>query len=215
VAEQYRDDPKTIIQSNHNRLLQDTPGVDGLKTGYIDEAGYNIALTAERGGTRLVAVILGAPASFGGDRIRDQDGRALLDWGFRHFKTLRVTLPPLPVPRIWKGDRPVSPVLPRDTGAGGILTGEGGPEAPGLLTFTAYANRGSALRWEWDIPDPLIAPFPAESVLGNLCLYDDTGELRRIALVCPEAIPAGNLWRRIRDSLGLFFRKHSLGPKEG
>jgi D-alanyl-D-alanine carboxypeptidase (penicillin-binding protein 5/6) len=220
LAERYRDDPKTIIQSNHNRLLRDTGGVDGLKTGYIDEAGYNIALTAEREGTRLVAVILGAPAAPGGDRIRDQDGRALLDWGFRHFKTQRTALPPLPAPRIWKSARPFAQVLPRDTGAGGILTGGGDAETPGSLSFTTYTNRGTNLRWEWEIPDPLIAPFPAESVLGNLYLYDETGELRRIALICPEAIAEGNLWQRVRDSLALFWRRvrNSLGlftPREG
>ena len=82
VAEQYREKPGTIPQTNHNRLLGKVEGVDGLKTGYIDEAGYNIALTAERRGVRLIAVILGAPAGYDGDRIRDEDGRKLLTCGF-------------------------------------------------------------------------------------------------------------------------------------
>ncbi|MDR2370528.1 MAG: serine hydrolase, partial [Treponema sp.] len=44
----FRDKPGTIVQQNRNTLLKTFPGVDGLKTGYIDESGYNIALTAER-----------------------------------------------------------------------------------------------------------------------------------------------------------------------
>ena len=40
----------SITQKNNNILLGSLEGVDGLKTGYIDESGYNIALTAERGG---------------------------------------------------------------------------------------------------------------------------------------------------------------------
>ncbi|MDR0452633.1 MAG: D-alanyl-D-alanine carboxypeptidase, partial [Treponema sp.] len=114
VAERYRANPGTIVQQNHNRLLDSSPpgsrrnpdaveGVDGLKTGYIDEAGYNIALTASREGTRLIAVILGAPANYRGERVRNEDGRNLLNWGFANFRTLRPALPEIEPLRVWKG----------------------------------------------------------------------------------------------------------------
>jgi D-alanyl-D-alanine carboxypeptidase (penicillin-binding protein 5/6) len=213
VAERYRENPNTIVQTNHNRLLWDTPGVDGLKTGYIDEAGYNIALTAEREGTRLVAVILGAPAEYGGERIRDADGRALLEWGFRHFRTLRTTLPTLPFPRIWKGKADLAEVSPLDTGRDSLLyqapSPAGSPEgvpSQWNLEFTAHTGRGRDLRWEWEIPDPLIAPFPEGSPLGQLVLYDDAGELRRLSLVSVGDIERGGFFKRLWDSLRLFFR---------
>jgi D-alanyl-D-alanine carboxypeptidase (penicillin-binding protein 5/6) len=211
VAESYRDRPGTIVQYNHNRLLRDTQGVDGLKTGYIDEAGYNIALTAERGGTRLIAVILGAPAEAGGERVRDADGRDLLDWGFRHFKTLRTRFEPPPPPRIWKGKADWAELIPVDTGANGSLSPEdprNSGEAPSFwrLEFTTYTERGEGLRWETEIPDPLIAPIPAGSVLGYLTLHDEVGELRRLSLVSPGDIERGSLWKRLWDSLRLFFR---------
>ena len=46
-----------------NTLLGKVTGLDGLKTGYHDAAGSNIILTADRGGDRVIAVILGSNKS--------------------------------------------------------------------------------------------------------------------------------------------------------
>lgn len=45
---------------NHNTMLNEYYGTDGLKTGYIKKAGYNVALSVKRGKKRLIAVIFGA-----------------------------------------------------------------------------------------------------------------------------------------------------------
>lgn len=55
----------TYVHNNHNhhnanRLLNSYEGVDGLKTGYVRASGYNNVVTARRGDTRVVAVVLGA-----------------------------------------------------------------------------------------------------------------------------------------------------------
>lgn len=42
-----------------NRLLGVVPGVDGLKTGYINIAGHNIVVSARAGGRRIIVVVLG------------------------------------------------------------------------------------------------------------------------------------------------------------
>ncbi len=44
---------------NHNHLLGNFVGLDGIKTGFTNEAGYNLAASARRGGRRLIAVVLG------------------------------------------------------------------------------------------------------------------------------------------------------------
>jgi D-alanyl-D-alanine carboxypeptidase len=44
---------------NHNALLQDYQGTDGIKTGYIRASGFNLIATVERNGTRLVGVVFG------------------------------------------------------------------------------------------------------------------------------------------------------------
>jgi D-alanyl-D-alanine carboxypeptidase (penicillin-binding protein 5/6) len=118
VAPEYRRNVGTWRQRNHNTLLTSFEGVDGLKTGYIDEAGYNIALTAARLETRLIAVILGAP-TWGGDRIRDADGEKLLSWGFNHYKTLRPPEPEIPPARIL--DDPIIAPLPGGSNLGVLI----------------------------------------------------------------------------------------------
>jgi len=45
--------------ANHNHLLGRVPGVDGIKTGYTLDAGYNLAASSRHKGRRLVAVVLG------------------------------------------------------------------------------------------------------------------------------------------------------------
>jgi len=47
------------VMNNHNGLLGRMPGVDGLKTGFTNAAGFNLAASAVRNGNRLIAVVLG------------------------------------------------------------------------------------------------------------------------------------------------------------
>lgn len=71
----------TYINSTHhnaNRLLGKCPGVDGLKTGFVCAAGYNITATAKRGDTRLLAVVLGAPSA----GVRTAQTTKLIEAGF-------------------------------------------------------------------------------------------------------------------------------------
>jgi D-alanyl-D-alanine carboxypeptidase len=53
----------------HNRLLGNVAGVDGIKTGYIRESGFNIVSSVHRGSRYLVAVV------FGGRTARARDAR--------------------------------------------------------------------------------------------------------------------------------------------
>ena len=55
-------------------------GVDGLKTGFTVSSGYNIIVTAKRGGTRLLIIVLGGRSA----GRRNMAARELLDAGFRH-----------------------------------------------------------------------------------------------------------------------------------
>jgi D-alanyl-D-alanine carboxypeptidase len=63
---------------NHNRMLGEYEGVDGIKTGYIRDSGFNIVTSASRGGQRVVGAV------FGGNSWveRDQHMAALLDQSF-------------------------------------------------------------------------------------------------------------------------------------
>jgi D-alanyl-D-alanine carboxypeptidase len=62
----------------HNRLMSRYDGMDGIKTGFVNASGFNLAGTAVRDGRRLIAVVLGGRTS----RERDNRVAALLDHGF-------------------------------------------------------------------------------------------------------------------------------------
>ena len=185
-----RGNPGTRLHRNNNSLLGRVEGVDGLKTGYIPESGYNIALTAERNGTRFVAVILGAPSEWGGDRKRDVDGEKVLEWAFERYKTIRPDIGALPPARIWKGKDNYLDFT---------------PEEP--LNFTALAERGERLFWETELDEPLIAPLYAGQAVGQLVLYDSLGELRRVTLVSAQNADKGGFFKRLFDSIRLFLNK--------
>jgi D-alanyl-D-alanine carboxypeptidase (penicillin-binding protein 5/6) len=195
VAGTFRENPGTLVQTNHNNLLKTFPGVDGLKTGYIDEAGYNIALTAEREGTRFLAVILGAPARPGGDRLRDEDGARLLSWAFANFRTVRPLTGALEPARLWKG---------RENRVG-LKPAEGAAVNP--VFFTAPPGRAGTLRLSVEIADPLIAPLPADYPAGELVLSDELGEVHRVPLLTERACERGNIFKRILHSILLLFRR--------
>jgi D-alanyl-D-alanine carboxypeptidase len=80
-----------ITQTNHNNLVGRLEGVDGLKTGFIEESGYNIAVTASRNGRRLLAVLMGGPGETTGEGNlqRALDAAALLSYGFYRFGHFR------------------------------------------------------------------------------------------------------------------------------
>jgi D-alanyl-D-alanine carboxypeptidase len=50
---------KGVNYRGHNRVLDKLPGVDGIKTGYINASGFNLVSSLKRGNINIVAVILG------------------------------------------------------------------------------------------------------------------------------------------------------------
>jgi D-alanyl-D-alanine carboxypeptidase len=64
--------------ANHNHLLGRMQGVDGLKTGFTNASGFNLAVSAVRDSRRLIAVVMGGPTV----AQRDQNAEDLLLTGF-------------------------------------------------------------------------------------------------------------------------------------
>jgi serine-type D-Ala-D-Ala carboxypeptidase (penicillin-binding protein 5/6) len=70
-----------IKQGNRNPLLYKDIGVDGMKTGHTDEAGYGVAISALRNGRRIVEVLVGMKSM----NQRSQEAEKLLDWAYREW----------------------------------------------------------------------------------------------------------------------------------
>lgn len=93
-GENVRPEKTRTMMVNHNKLLGKVPGVDGLKTGFTNGAGFCLAATAERNGNRIIVVTMGTP-----NRLdRDAKVAELIETAF-------AKLPAKPA-------SPVSPVTP-------------------------------------------------------------------------------------------------------
>lgn len=124
------------VAFNHNRLLQEYDGTDGIKTGYVNDSGFNLVASARREGVRLVAAVFGGRTG----RERDRHMMALLDQGFTQMGvTAR--------PQAMAAHRPLPQVVPgaqaHGLGAGRVARLNHGPATAAL---PLPPGRGPALR---------------------------------------------------------------------
>ncbi len=84
VYEEYlqKSDGSKIWLVNTNKLVRFYPGVDGLKTGYTEQAGYCLTATAKKNNLRLISVTMGEESI----EKRSQDTVKLLNYGFNSYK---------------------------------------------------------------------------------------------------------------------------------
>lgn len=85
----------SLRQINHNEIVGAFKGADGLKTGYISASGNNVAITAEREGSRFVAVLTGIhhPDRARRSWNRASDAASLLTYAFETFQDYQLTFP--------------------------------------------------------------------------------------------------------------------------
>lgn len=75
-----------IRQENRNSLVEMGIGVDGLKTGHTEAAGYGTVVSTAAGGRRLIAVLHGLKSM----TERAEEARNLVTWGTRGFELIPV-----------------------------------------------------------------------------------------------------------------------------
>jgi len=175
-----------ITQNNRNGLLWSYEGVDGLKTGFIDESGYNLAVTAQRGDMRLVGVILGVHGrdEAEGSRKREADGAAMLTWGFNNFVTVKPPVGDIAPVKVYKGTAGQVTLEPAQPVA---LTVEKGLE--NKITRTLHEEATT------------IAPVKKGDKLGELIYAADGKEIARVNLVAANDVPQGGFFKRLWDTI--------------
>jgi D-alanyl-D-alanine carboxypeptidase (penicillin-binding protein 5/6) len=182
-----------IIQYNVNSLVLHYPGCDGLKTGYINESGYNLAATAVRNGTRFIIVTLGgsgAGSELGGTVQRSHDGAALLNWAFSSYVTLEPKVGKIAPVRAWYGSKEHLDLA---------------PAAP--LAVTVPLSETGALNVRVDVPASVDAPLAKGTRLGEVVYSVNGSVLHRVDLVAAEEVDRGNFFVLIRDAVEKFFSR--------
>ncbi len=168
---------------SRNTLLRFYQGANGVKTGFTTEAGYCLAASAVRDDLHLIAVVLGAPSI----QDRDEDIRALLNWGFRQYEAQEVVDAGEPLSRLYVAKGAVDSV---DIVAADDLH----------VTVPRGAEVRPARRLV--LPDRLLAPLDAGQVVGQVVIMIDGEEAGRVDAVAQAAVPRGSAWVIVSRTVG-------------
>jgi len=176
-----------IQQPNRNLLLWRNDGVDGLKTGHTDEAGYCLVASAKRGDQRLIAAVFGTES----EAARATETAKLLGYGFLFFesKTFYRQGSVLTQAPVWKGEaRTVKAGVNTDV-AMSVARGEAGKLSTQVV-----------------LQPTLIAPVKQGDVIGKVEIRQGDKVLKSVDLVALESVKEGGFFRRMWDGAYLFFK---------
>jgi serine-type D-Ala-D-Ala carboxypeptidase (penicillin-binding protein 5/6) len=176
-----------ITQQNRNRLLWLDPTVDGMKTGYTENAGYCLIASARRGQRRMMAVVLGTAS----DAARAQEAQKLLNFGFQIYDGVRVyeknaTVNTL---KVWKGS-------PSDLKA--VLSDD--------LVVSVPAGSGDKIKAEFIGQEPLIAPVSRGQRVGTVKVILDGKSIVEYPVVAQENVAIAGFFGRMWDTIRLWFK---------
>lgn len=167
----------TRLIETSNKLLGSFDGADGIKTGWTDGAGYCLVASAERDGVELVAVVLGT---------RHEDDRftqaaKLLEWGFAHYRRVRVASAGTVAALV-----PVSDYL--DERVGAVVSAD--------ATAPVFDVRG-ALSTSAVMASRVRAPVRKGQRLGTLVVRQEGRLVAQAPIVAERAVAAPGLWERM------------------
>jgi D-alanyl-D-alanine carboxypeptidase (penicillin-binding protein 5/6) len=175
-----------ITQPNRNALLARDPRVDGLKTGFTENAGYCLIATARRDERRLMAIVTGADS----ENARASEAQRLLNYGFQHYETVRLYQQGAEVAQlpVWKGsEKRLRAGMERD------------------LFLSVPRGQGNRLKATLTSQQPLLAPLSRSQRVGTLRVTFDGKPVGEYPVVALESISVANVFVRAWDSLRLLF----------
>jgi D-alanyl-D-alanine carboxypeptidase (penicillin-binding protein 5/6) len=175
-----------ITQYNRNKLLWRDQSVDGMKTGYTDDAGYCLVTSAKKDDMRLISVVLGTES----DKARADASQALLNYGFRFYETHKLydAGKQLATARVWKG------------ASDSVSLGLDNP-----LYATVPRGQYKALAASMTINTRIMAPVSKDQALGSVQVQLGDSVIAGQNLVALQEVGKGSIWRRIRDEALLYF----------
>ena len=176
-----------ITQSNRNRLLWIDPTVDGMKTGFTDNAGYCLITSARRGPRRLISVVLGANS----ESARATESQKLLNYGFQFYDTVK----------LYDKNQAVSSVKVWKGGANQVNAG-----FPYDLHVSVPKGFGDKLKASIETNQPLLAPIAAGQKIGVVRIQLDGKPYGEFPVVALEEVPVAGIFGRGWDSLRLLFK---------
>lgn len=185
VYEEYltKPDGSQIWLVNTNKLVRFYDGVDGLKTGFTQKAGYCLTATGKKNNLRLISVVMGEESI----EKRSSDTVKLLNYGFNTFKVnlIKNKSEILGKVNVQKGKKEnVDVVLVND-----------------LIELLNASDKPSNYKFKI-LVDKITAPVKKGDVIGKVKVLNDNGILiSQVDITVNENVLKANLWDLFKRNL--------------
>ena len=176
-----------FIMRNHNKLLGRMPGVDGLKTGYYRETGFNVVATAARNKLRFIMVLLGSPSA----KVRDNVAIEKFKTAFAKYKMLDL---------MKKGEVIDKEIFLAD-GKTSKIKGVAGAD----FSYPVPVDKKGTVSKEPVVPGKIHGEIKLGQKLGELVFKQDSEVIGKVDIVSPAAVPRTNFIVRLIRKLGINF----------
>lgn len=175
---------KSFWLVNTNKLVKFYSYIDGLKTGFTDDAGYCLTATGKKNNMRLISVVMGETSIDN----RSTDTLAMLDYGFNMYN--------------------IDTVVSKDKELGNVSVNLGDKEKVSIISvndITILNNSQKEKRnitYEMDVNN-ISAPVKKGDIVGEIKVYEDGRYLYSEDITVVEDIEKANIFkiflRNLRD----------------
>jgi len=171
---------------NTNRLVKFYPGVDGLKTGFTNEAKYCLTATAEKNDMRVIAVVFGASTP----KTRNAQVTKMLDYAFNQYQT--------------------HPLYKRGEKVGEIKVSKGDKNEVEVQTgesvsiLTKRGEKSDDYDKQVKLKEKIKAPIMKGDKVGELIIKKDGKVLSKTPLVAKNTVKEAGWWQFYKKSFNLF-----------
>ena len=171
---------------NTNKLVRFYDYIDGLKTGFTDDAGYCLTATGKKGNMRLITVVMKEDNTDN----RTKDTIAMMDYGFNMYS--------------------VKNIISKDNKIGNIYINLGKEEYANISSLEdiniVNSNQDNEAKFTYEIEtDNVTAPLSKGSVVGKITVYKDGKYFNSSDLIITKNIKKANIvkvfFRNIKDVL--------------
>jgi len=179
-----------ISQPNRNKLIGNSLGVDGLKTGHTNAGGFGIVVSAAQKGRRLISVVNGCK----GTAPRAKDASKLLAMGFREFVSCKIAEAGnrISEAKVWLGKKPTI----------GVCTSE-------TITVSIPRKLRDSVKVEAKINEPIEAPIKLGDKVGELVYQYEGYVSKKYPLFATESVEKLEWWERAIFTIKTLFLGNS------
>ncbi len=178
--------PNSFWLVNTNKLVRYYDYIDGLKTGFTDDAGYCLTATGKKNGMRLITVVMREDNT----NNRTKDTIAMMDYGFNMYS--------------------INNIVSKDKVIGNINVNLGVKEKVDVIPISdvniVNNKQVESKKYTYDIKyNNVNAPVKIGDMVGKLDIYQDDKYLRSVDITVKEDIKKANILlifiRNLRDVL--------------